>query len=638
MPHALAIPAGHASTGIRTPRIGLFMRQLVPRSTAVRLSVATAAVFVSSVSAFGQSASNDDILAILQQQAQQQTTPAAGQGETPDTPDEGRRTLSPDAVVEVSEFATVDLRVVNEDLRAILDMLGEQTRVNMIVANDVQASITATLYDVTFEDALDALLHVNGFGWSRRDNFIYVETIASITAREQEQRAIVHRVIQLDYLNAGDAQSFAEPLLSDVGVIRSNATAEDFEVPSDAPAGGEDYALASAIVVYDYAEHVAEIAELVEALDTRPRQVLVEAAILQTSLDEANAFGVDFALVNDVDFLDFLGLGGPLGAPSALTNAFAPDDNQATAISSSTANFSQPATLRASVIANDAAFFIRALDEVSDTTVLANPKILTLNRQPARVLVGERLGYLSTTTTETATTQTVEFLDVGIQLTFRPFISTDGMIRLELQPSLSRGEVDTVTGAGGGVVTVPNEITQELTTNVLVPDGATVVLGGLFREDTVLRRSQVPVLGDIPLVGSAFRGHDDTTNRSEVIFMITPTIMSDGPLKHIGEAASDMAERVRVGSRQGTLPFSRDRQTRNLNLAAEEAIDRGELDRANWLLRRSLELQPNQPEVRRLRERLFNHRDYWPSRSVLDSITTDAIDSGDATDDAETTR
>jgi len=352
--------------------------------------------------------------------------------------------------------------------------------------------------------------------------------------------------------------------------------------------------------------------------------VLVEATILQTDLSESNAFGVDFALVDDINFLDFLDFGGPLGAPSALAglgeDVLAPADNRAGAVGTSVGNQSGPSSIRASIVADDAAFFIRALDAVSDTTILANPKVLTLNRQPARVLVGRKIGFLNTTSTETATTQTVEFLDTGTQLSFRPFISREGTIRLELTPRVSEGVIRDASDATGTTVTIPDEITQELTTNVLVPDGATVVLGGLFREQTELSRSQVPVLGDIPLVGSAFRGHDDTTQRSEVIFMITPTIMSDGRLIDDGAGMGEHVERVRSGTRQGVLPWSRSRQTRTLNVEAEAAIRGGDDDRAAWLLRRSLELDPTQPDVRRLRERLFNRSDFWPTRSVLEQV------------------
>lgn len=529
------------------------------------------------------------------------------------------------AKVNVSEYMTVDLFVQDEDLATVLQMLSVQSQRNIVASRDVVATVSANLYGVTFYEALDAILHVNGYGYIEKGNFIYVypaDVIAQIEARE---RRMVSRVIQLNYLNANDAAEFVSPLLSKDGQIKTNGDAGEFDLPVGTPKGNEEFALASTLVLYDFPENVEEIATLLGQLDTRPSQVLVEATILQSTLNEANSFGVNFAIISDVNFTDFLGIGGPLRVAQALSgadgdNAFAPADNQGFGLNSNPTDFSKPATLKLGLIQDDFSIFLRALDEVSDTTVVSNPKILTLNRQPARVQVGRRLGYLSTTTTDTSTTQSVEFLDTGTVLNFRPFISNDGMIRMELAPSVSEGFIRDQSDSTGAQVTVPDEVTQLITTNVMVPDGATVVLGGLFRESTSLGRSQVPVLGDIPVLGAAFRGHDDKIDRAEIIFMIKPTIMRDSVLAEQGDRAMQYVGHVRTGTRQGLLPFSRERQTAQLNVEAEQLAAEGKWDEAMWSLRRSLELNPNQPDAIELRERLFNSNSSWPSRSVLKNM------------------
>ena len=357
--------------------------------------------------------------------------------------------------------------------------------------------------------------------------------------------------------------------------------------------------------------------------------MLVEATILQTALNEANAFGVDFSFINNVNFLDFLGKGGPLGAVGALsqlgTDKVAPaNGSSAQAISTGGAvgNFAGPSTFKAAIFADDAAVFIRALDQVGDTIILSNPKLLALNRQPAKVLVGRKLGYLNTTATETSTTQTVEFLDTGTQLTVRPFISNDGMVRMELKPRVSEGVVRTASNATGAAVTIPDEITQEITTNVIVPDGSTIVLGGLFKETTKLNRSQVPVVGDIPILGIAFQGHDDSIDRAEIIFMIKPTIMHDKIMADQGDRAMQTAQEVLAGARGAQLPFSRNRQCEQLNLEAQRLADAGQTEKALWTLDRSLSLNPAQPDAIRLKEKLQGKADLWPTGNVIDYIMT----------------
>ncbi len=548
--------------------------------------------------------------------------------------------------VQVSEYLTVDLHVQDEDLGNVLQMLSIQSERNIVMSSKVSARVTADLYNVTFYEALEAILNVNGYGFVERGTFIYVYTLEEIQQIERANRRPISKVIRLDYLNANDAAEFCAPLLSEVGQIKTNGDVGLFNVPNSTPVGDEQFALSATLVIFDYPEHVEEIEKLVKQIDTRPAQVLVEATILQTALTEANAFGVDFSFLNDVNFTDFINVGGPLGAANALIrggtgaegDGFSPPDNRGIAGGTSVGNTSGPGGFKLGIIEDDFSLFVRLLDEVSDTVVLSNPKILAVNRAPARVLVGRRIGFLNTTSTETSTTQSVEFLDTGTQLSFRPFISTNGDIRMELNPSVSEGVIRQATDGNGANVTIPDEITQELTTNVIVRDGSTIVLGGLFKETTVVGRRQVPFIGDLPIIGAAFRGHDDSTDRSEIIFLITPTIMNDQRLIEEGELANDEIRRVRTGTRNGLLPWSRDRMTSKLNLEAERLAAEGDTSRALWKLRRSLNMQHGQPDAIDLRERLLGETKTWPSRSIFDRVLNKALGDGEPIGAAPETR
>lgn len=531
--------------------------------------------------------------------------------------------------VKVSEHNTVDLHVKDEELASVLELLSIQTQTNIIASKNVQGKVSATLYGVTFDEALSSILHVNGFTYMRNGNFIYVYTREEYQQIEAALKKRVAKVIKLNYLNADDAKEFVTPLLSkDGGEIKTNTKTKDFTINDKSPTGKDDFALGATLVVIDYEENIKAIEDLIHQIDTRPQQVLVEATILQTALNEANAFGVDFSIIGDLDFTDFLAIGGPLGAANALIKGgngssgqgLSPADNKATAITSTPGNTSGPGTFKVGVVSDDVSIFLRLLDQVTDTTILSNPKILALNRQPARVLVGKRVGYLNTTSTETSTTQTVEFLDTGTQLYFRPFVSSEGEVRMELKPQVSAAEIRTVTDANGAAVTIPDEVTQELTTNVNVRDGQTIVLGGLFTETTNFTRRQVPWLGDLPILGAAFRGNEDETQRSEIIFLITPTIVTDTMVAESAEKAGADIERLRAGNRQGLLPWSRERMTGSLNVEAEKLAREGKYDEALHKLQRSLSLNAHQPDAYRLRERISGERERWNNPSVLDEI------------------
>ncbi len=534
-----------------------------------------------------------------------------------------------DAKVVVSEHMTVDLHVKDEELSNVLELLSIQTQKNIIASNKVGGKVTATLYGVTFYQALDAILHVNGFGYTENGNFIYVYTKEELAEIQKAQRKRISKVIKLNYLNAEDAKEFVTPLISkEGGEIRINTKPATFSIPEKTPTGKNEFALSDTVVVIDYEENVKAVEELIKQIDTRPAQVLVEATILQTALNEANAFGVDFSVIGDLNFGDFINIGGPLGAAAGLIKGgtgssgqgFSPTNNRGSAVTSTPGNTAGPGTFKVGVLAGDVAIFLRMLDQVTDTVILSNPKILALNRQPARVLVGKRVGYLNTTSTETSTTQSVEFLDTGTQLYFRPFVSSEGEVRMELKPQVSAAEIRNVTDARGATVTIPDEVTQELVTNVNVRDGQTVVLGGLFTENMTFTRRQVPWVGDLPIIGAAFRGNEDSTVRSEIIFLITPTIVTDTMLAGAADRAGGDIDRIRTGTRQGLLPWSRTKMTDTLNVEAEKLAREGDFDKALWNLQRSLSLNSNQPEAYRLRERITGMRERWSTGSMLEDI------------------
>ena len=302
------------------------------------------------------------------------------------------------------------------------------------------------------------------------------------------------------------------------------------------------------------------------------------------------------------------------------STGFQPSDNASNIFTSSPGNTSGPGTFKLGIVRDDVAVFLKLLDEVTDNTVLARPKLMCLNRQRAEVLVGARVGYLSTTATETSTTQTVEFLDTGIHLMFRPFISNDGDIRLELSPSVSEAQLRNVTDSQGVSVTIPDELTNELTTNVRIQDGETLVLGGLFREATNITRRQVPVLGDIPVIGAAFKGQDDVVDRSEIIFLITPSILHDDTLWEMGEDAAEYTDAVFVGARQGLLDFSQSKTTDNHNNRAVDAFRAGDLEMALHHVNTSLRLKPNQPEMVKFRQRVIGVKERPHERSLMERV------------------
>lgn len=518
--------------------------------------------------------------------------------------------------VQVSQYDTVSLNVQNAELASVLQLLSIQGKRNIVPSPKVAGMVTANLYDVTFHEALESILQQNGAGYVEKGNFIYIYTVDELKKIQDASRKVTHRAFRLNYLTAQDASTFVKPLLSTAGSIAISGAVSAGINPTDSDAGANTFAQVETMLVNDYPENIEEIAKVVKALDTRPSQVLVEATILQADLTEDLAFGVDLSILANMDFLT-AGITSPLTAVNNMISGTV-KEKPTSAINTTVGNTSAgKAGVKIGILTDSVAAFIRALDQVTDTVILANPKLMTLNRQKASVLVGAKVAYLSTTATSTATTQTVEFLDTGTKLQFRPFVSDEGLIRLELKPSISDFKL-----RESGDVTLPDENTQELVTNVMVPDGQTIVLGGLFKEQTTINRNQVPGLGDIPLVGNAFKGRDDSVRRTEVIFLITPHIVKDKGLAAAAKVAAQGIEMTRVGQHDVVLPWSRSKLSAGHVRDALKQMEANNADKALWEADKALGLDPGANEARRLREKLAGERTYLPGRSLLD----DAVD------------
>ncbi len=538
--------------------------------------------------------------------------------------------------VAMSAYGTVDLAVEDTDLAQVLQMLSIQSKRNIIASPSISATVTANLYDVTFHEALDAILRVNGYGYIEEGNFIYVHTLAELEEIERASRRTESRIFELEYLSANDAKEFVEPLLSEDGRISARGEVAPGFRPDILDGGADQYAFTAKLVVNDYPENLDQVAQLLRDVDTPPQQVLVEATVLRTTLNEDNAFGIDFSIIGDIDFLNF---SNPLSVVNELISGAGPDSvhvteganpgdpptvteipfikpDRATAVTSTVGNTAGPGGLKVGIVRDNVSVFLRVLDEVTDSKILARPKMLALNRQRAQVLVGERIPFRSSTTTQTSTTQSVEFLNTGIELAFRAFISRDGMIRMELQPKVSFAVREEIADGE----TAPREFTNELTTNVRMRDGETLVLGGLFQEEIQTTRRQVPVLGDVPGLGAAFRGHDDSVRRSEIVFLITPTIVHDEQLWDMGRDSLAYTEQVQIGARAGLLPFSRTRITSHYNQQAIKAYNEGDTRLAEWFLNNSLRMHALQPEMVRLRQQMTGLVDRPYERSILERV------------------
>ncbi|MCK5226484.1 MAG: type II and III secretion system protein, partial [Planctomycetes bacterium] len=249
----------------------------------------------------------------------------------------------------------------------------------------------------------------------------------------------------------------------------------------------------------------------------------------------------------------------------------------------------------------DVAAFVEAVEEVTDVTIMANPKILAVNKQLGQVYIGKKVAYRSQTTTTDGgnVTANIEFLDTGTKLSFRPYIGDDGYIRMDIHPKDS-----SATLRKFGDVDVPDETSAELVTNIIVKDGQTIVIGGLFRDEVTTNRTQIPVLGDLPFVGAAFRGTGDKTERHEVMVLLTPHIISEPSQTQGDERAEDVA-RKRFGAKDSLQWLGRARLAEDRYAKAAQYYVEGNDSAALREAKLALEIRPTYLEAIRLKERII---------------------------------
>jgi type IV pilus assembly protein PilQ len=486
---------------------------------------------------------------------------AAAATTQPTTQPSAGKSVSASEVAVSKDAGTVEIHVNDANIVEVLRMLSMQSNTNILPSKDVRGTVTVNLYDMTIKEALDAILKANGFGYKEKGNVIYVYSAKEIADQEKGDHKLNTEVFRLYYTPAVNAQTMIKPVMSGDGQVAVTTPANSGIDTSAKDSGGNTHAIEDMLVITDYPENLDRVRKILKDIDRRPQQILVEATILRCSLTEDNALGVDFQLLGGVDFHSLTNAGASV-ADVLSGNVL----NNGTALKEAGPNFGSAATgftqnvptggLRAGVITNNVAVFVAALEEVTNTVVMANPKVLVLNKQRGEVKVARQDPFRGkTTVSETGLTQQeVDFLETGTMLIFRPFIGDDGYIRMEVHPE------DSTPLAARSSDLPPTKLTTETTTNIMVKDGHTIVIGGLFRETSQSTKSQIPLLGNIPLIGYLFRNQADSTQREEVIILLTPHIIHDeAQFSKMSEAQLKEAERLRVGVRQGMMPIGRER-------------------------------------------------------------------------------
>ena len=405
----------------------------------------------------------------------------------------------------------ISLDVQEADLHDVLRLIADAVGVNVIAGTDVQGSVTTRLENVPWNEALDAVLSINGMGYERSGNVIRIAPLEHFAkareARLREQEAqrqiqpIFTQVVTINYANAAALQANLEKLLSDRGSLAVDART-------------------NTIIVNDTRAAIDTITGLVTTLDRPTPQIMIESRIVETSRNFLRELGVQLAgrgreKVNASFPSSVSVFGGGSRAGSDVPGNFLLDLPAQVGTGAGGSLGISFASLGSSFLDVQ----LSALEATGRGKVISRPRIATLDNTEALIQSGRRIPFETTSANQGTRTQ---FADASISLRVTPHVTPHGFINMKILASRNAADFTRTSRDG-----VPTIITREATTEMLVRDGDTVVIGGLYTRDTSVSQDGVPFFSKIPGLGWLFRRTRNSDTTDELLFFITPRIIRE---------------------------------------------------------------------------------------------------------------
>jgi type II secretory pathway component GspD/PulD (secretin) len=376
----------------------------------------------------------------------------------------------------------INLSLIDTDIRDALSALAMEQEVNIATAKEVTGKISIHLYQVTLEKALHAITLAGGFSYHKYGDVYYV--YKPKLAQDPEIDRLQTRIFKLKYADI----SKVKDILSTFPGIRTIK----FHEPS------------KTIFLEDTPENIQKIETIIYHWDTVPKQVMIEAKILEINLTDDMSLGVEWSAI----------LGDVRIGTSSFSNAVLPQGADISPVPETGSGLFFNVLTGSS--SRQFAAAIDALQEKTKVNTLSTPKVLAIHGQPAKVQVGGQQGYAVTTTNLGVSTETIEFIDTGIVLEIVPYIDDGGNVLLNVKPSVTSAELEEG---------IPVTRTAFVETWLLAKSGDTVLIGGLIQDNLTRTRSEVPCLGDIPLLGLLFGKRGREIDKVELVLLITPQIV-----------------------------------------------------------------------------------------------------------------
>ncbi len=409
-------------------------------------------------------------------------------------------------LIESMEFREVDIK-------DILRQLAKQFNLNIVFSESVRGLVTVQLINVSVDQALDSIITVNGFAYTKKENVYKVTTL-----EEAEREGRQTKLFKLNNAEAPKLKDTLSKVLSSTGSIEADVRS-------------------NSIIVTDSSAVISKIESMIPALDEITRQVLIEAKFIETSLTNTEKLGIDWSTTIQAQAgkkpitFPF----SPKGQGEWLDNASPNSSPSSTDILPSSYSF--PYAVKGDFTLGTLDFsglkiIMDFLKTRQNTKLVAAPRIMTTNNQKATINVGKVVPIATYQRNENTGAWEItgwEEQNIGINLEVTPQISPDGHVKLQLKPEVS----NIIDNVGDSLNQRPVTSTRKAETEVQIKDGQTVVIGGLVKTKESRNTKKIPFLGDIPFLGKIFtrneRGTDaEPEEKTDLLIFVTAHIIKDG--------------------------------------------------------------------------------------------------------------
>ena len=489
----------------------------------------------------------------------------------------------------------VSLELKDMDILEALKYISAKTSLNIIPTKEVTGRVSLNVVNASLKDIFDIILRSNNLAYVKKGNIFNVMSENEYKARfgKNFYDSRITKVFRLKYAIPDQALSLLNTMKSDIGKVLLDAesgvllvidTPERVDSMETTLAAMDQKCVIKAfnlkyarakdieeqlksqldlkkvgsikadertnqVIVQTLPDRMEDISRLILGLDQKTRQILIDAKIIQVKLTSDLSSGVEWEGLFNLGGKNGTNYFGSYPVSSVSTSATAawrsraqvledtgyvgsyPFSGTTTDAASGTKTTGTGEMHIGSVGKHDFDLLIKYLQTLGTTKVLSNPKLAVVNNQEAKIHVGERQAYITTTTTQTQTSTTVSeavtYVDVGIQLMVTPTINEDGYVTVKIKPEISSVLSYLATSSKNNI---PILDTSTAETIVMVKDGTSILIGGLSKEDKTTGTEGTPFLSKIPLIGDVFNTKTSKTTRSELLILITPHIVSGDEL------------------------------------------------------------------------------------------------------------